>query len=290
MKKDKFISVEKKEMEEKYGKNHIRNKVLVNLITFIRSLGTVAIVPIYLTYGMLATSLTAAGFFLTDFIDGHLARKLHVQSFFGSLLDGLSDKAFGIICLLLLASINPVFLAVIGLELGIFAINYNSAKRGNNIQSSKAGKAKTALLSASIVGSYFCYAAPTIKELLNYINVSSFNTLLELNPDLLSTILAIPVIGASLYVVKDYKNKAEAHDQEREKDLNVSEELTSEVPGQMTIDEIIAKREELTHKKDQIMELKSRQEIVHDLFDTEFYLEHKDDEIKKLLYKYKGSE
>lgn len=277
-------------MEEKYGKNHIRNKVLVNLITFIRSLGTVAIVPIYLTYGMLATSLTAAGFFLTDFIDGHLARKLHVQSFFGSLLDGLSDKAFGIICLLLLASINPVFLAVIGLELGIFAINYNSAKRGNNIQSSKAGKAKTALLSASIVGSYFCYAAPTIKELLNYINVSSFNTLLELNPDLLSTILAIPVIGASLYVVKDYKNKAEAHDQEREKDLNVSEELTSEVPGQMTIDEIIAKREELTHKKDQIMELKSRQEIVHDLFDTEFYLEHKDDEIKKLLYKYKGSE
>ena len=37
--------------------------------------------------------------------------------------------------------------------------------------------------------------------------------------------------------------------------------------------------------KNKIRQLKSRKEIVHDLFDTEFYLEHKDDDIKQLLYK-----
>ena len=33
--------------------------------------------------------------------------------------------------------------------------------------------------------------------------------------------------------------------------------------------------------------LKSGREIIHDLFDTEFYLEHKDDDIKQLLYNWK---
>ena len=41
--------------------------------------------------GTLATGLAAMGFFLTDFIDGFLARKLHAQTFFGSLLDAVSE-------------------------------------------------------------------------------------------------------------------------------------------------------------------------------------------------------
>ena len=49
--------------------------------------------------------------------------------------------------------------------------------------------------------------------------------------------------------------------------------------------EIAQKREELLGQKEQLKVLKSREEILHDLFDTEFYLEHKDDKIKSLLYK-----
>ena len=45
------------------------------------------------------------------------------------------------------------------------------------------------------------------------------------------------------------------------------------------------KREKLLSQKEELKELKSRQEIFHDLFDTEFYLEHKDDRLKTLLYK-----
>ena len=281
MKKDKFIKIEKENTSaEKYGKNHKRNQILVNLITAIRSLGTIAIIPIFASCGALATGLAAMGFFLTDFIDGFLARKLNVQSFFGSLLDALSDKAFGIVCLVLLSTLNPIFLAIIGLELGIFAINYKNAQNNKNVKSSNAGKAKTLLLAATVVGSFFCYAAPTIKEVLNYVNISTFNTLLETNPDLLSSILAIPTIGASLYVAKDYMKKGQEDVPNKGKSL--VEEPT------MTLEEIEKQREKLLAQKEQIEQalvLKSKEEILHDLFDTEYYLEHKDDKIKSLLYK-----
>ncbi len=292
MEKEKFIKLEK---EEKYGKNHVRNKVLVNLITFIRSLGSIAIIPIYATLGSFAAGLATVGFFATDFIDGQLARRLHVESFFGSLLDGLSDKAFGIICLILLSTVNPIFLSVIALELGILAINYKSIERGNNAKSSIAGKAKTCLLAATIVGSFFCHAAPTVKEILNYINVTSLNSLLELNPKLLSTILAIPTIGASLYVASDYKKIATSQDvqREQEKTINKSSEIvpTDTLPDTGTEDvtislsEIEEKRKILMRQKEEVKELKSCEELIHDLFDTDFYLEHRDDGIKKLFYK-----
>ena len=64
MKKDKFIKIEKENTSaEKYGKNHKRNQILVNLITAIRSLGTIAIIPIFASCGALATGLAATGSF-----------------------------------------------------------------------------------------------------------------------------------------------------------------------------------------------------------------------------------
>lgn len=291
MKKNKFFSLEKEEISKKYGKNHIRNKILVNLVTLIRSLGSVAIVPVYLLGGALAAGIATVGFFATDFIDGFLARKLHVESFFGCLLDALSDKAFGIVCLLLLSTVNPIFLAVIGVELGIFAINYKSLQSGNNVHSSLIGKAKTFLLAGTIVGSFFAYGAPTLKEVLNYVNVTSIHTLLEINPDLLSTLLAIPTIGASLYVAKDYKKKAVSQTEAKEHGAqgeDLSLEVPTEVEQPLTISEIEEQRKELYRQKEEIKKekvRKSKEEIVHDLFDTDFYLEHRNDDIKKLLYK-----
>ena len=278
MKKEKIIKIEKKNTSaESNTKNHKRNQILVNAITAIRSLGTIAIIPIFTNFGSLTTGLAAMGFFLTDFIDGFLARKLHVQSFFGSLLDAVSDKTFGIVCLILLSTLNPIFLAIICVELGIFAINYNNAQQNENVKSSIAGKAKTLLLSATVVGSYFCYGAPNIKEVLNYINITSFNTLLEFNPDIVTTLLAIPTLGASLYVAKDYASIPKKEE---------SNELTAD--SSMSLDEINKQREKLLEQKkalEDAIELKSKEEILHDLFDTEYYLEHKDDKIKSLLYK-----
>lgn len=286
-----------KNKEEKNNNDlkHLKKKILVNCITAIRSLGSIAIIPIFFAGGSLQAGLASIGFFATDFIDGFLARHLHVQSFFGSLLDGLSDKAFGIVCLLLLGTLNPIFFAIPLIEVGILAVNYKSMERGNNAKSSIAGKAKTALLAASIAGGFFAYAAPSLKEVLNYINVYSLDTLLSQNPDLLSTILAVPTIAASLYVEKDYLDKAKKQDKEKDETLTQEAlEVLSATSNSNTtvpsIEEIEEVKKELIRKREEILELKSREEIIHDLFDTEFYLEHRDDGIKRLLYKNKGSE
>lgn len=280
------------EKDNNNNKKNKRNKILVNCITAIRSLGSAAIIPIFLNCGSLSAGIASICFFATDFIDGFLARRLHVQSFFGSLLDGLSDKAFGIVCLLLLATLNPIFLIIPAIELGILAVNYKSIKRGNNAKSSMAGKAKTFLLAATIAGGFFSYAAPSLKEVLNYINITSLDTILSKNPDILSTIFAIPTILASIYVEKDYLDKAKAQDEEREQKETTEaiSALQRESNEEPTIEEIESKKEELRKLKEEILELKSKEEITHDLFDTDFYLKHRDDGIKRLLYKNKGSE
>ena len=278
--------MEKKLIEiKKINKTHSIKKVLVNLITGVRALGTFAIWPIFKAHGGLTTALAALCIYATDFIDGQLARRLHVQSFFGSLLDSVSDKAFGIICLLILAFQNPIFWIPIFLEGAIVYTNYRSAQNGNNIQSSKAGKIKTGVLAASTIASMFAIDAPELKEVLNYINVHAMDKVLSLDPKLLTTILAIPTIAAGGYVLGDYIKKSSK--QTEAKAVKVKETKTESAIEELetSISDIKNRKAELEEEKQKIKQLKSREEIIHDLFDTEFYLEHKDDDIKQLLYK-----
>lgn len=275
----KLISIKKND------KKHTLKKVLVNSITAIRALGTLVIVPIFKSSGPFTAGLAAAGFFLTDFIDGKLARGLKVQTFFGSLLDSLSDKAFAIICLVLLALQNPIFWTIIASECAIVYANYKSAQKGNNIQSSKAGKIKTGVLGASIVGSMMCLEAPTIREMLKFTNSAALDKIFSLDPNLLTTLLAIPAISASCYVLKDYINISNKQTEAKAKKAETKEPEITSSDIEQTIAEIEAKKEELKSDKEKIRQLKSSKEILHDLFDTEFYLEHKDDDIKQLLYK-----
>lgn len=262
---------------EKKPKSNTKKKILVNIITGLRALGTIAVVPIYHAYGALTTACTVAMFFLTDMIDGQLARRLHVQSFFGSLLDGLSDKAFGIVCLFLLALENHIFFIPIILEATILAVNINSMQRGNNVQSSIAGKLKTGILAASIVGGFLCLDAPGLKEILNYIHINSFDTLLNTKPSVLSKIAALPLIASEIIVIGDYVSKAKKQDQDK------ISQLENEIA------DINVRREALLAEKENLKiknrELKSKDELLHDLFDTEFYLANKDNGIKKLLFK-----
>lgn len=277
--KKKIIGIEKK------PKSHTIKKVLVNLITGIRALGTVAIVPIFKMHGGLTTALAAMCIFATDFIDGQLARRLHVQSFFGSLLDSISDKAFGIICLVLLALQNPAFWIPIALEAGIVLTNYKSAQKGNNIQSSMAGKIKTGIIGATIVGSFLALDAPELKQLLNYVNIHAMDKVLSLDPQILTSILAIPTIAASGYVLNDYVKKSEQQTEAKaaKTEETKKEPTIAEIEAKIT--DIESQKAQLAEDKNKIKKLKSSKEILHDLFDTEFYLEHKDDDIKQLLYK-----
>ena len=219
--------------------NNLSKKIIVNIITGLRVLGGISIIFIYLFLGPFATAMVSIGIFVTDFIDGKLARLWHVQSFFGSLLDSLSDKLFGIISLIILSTINPIFVFVILGEILITYINISSLSRGNNIQSSIFGKVKTFVLAGSIIGSLFAYSK------------SIFN----LNPDIVSYCLAIAELLSSLFVAIDYARRAHYQDVKRKKNNN-------------------KKRER-----------KSKEEIIFALFDTEFYLQNKDSNIKELIYK-----
>lgn len=248
---------------KKDNKKNVIKKVFVNFITGIRAAGTIAIIPIFTNFGYFTAGLTAILFFLTDFIDGQLARRLHVQSFFGSLLDGLSDKAFGIVCLLLLSLENPMFLTIIASEIAILAVNYHSIQKGNNAKSSMQGKVKTCFLSAAIVGSLFAYGAPTLKEVLNFSKVGLLDKMLNINPNIITTCIAVPALASSLYVLYDYTKKSKEADKKRE------------FEEEKRIKEIKKERKELVDRK----------EFLYRLFNTEYYLEHKDDSIKKLLYK-----
>ena len=252
----------------------LTKKAIVNLITGVRTAGTFAIIPIYMKTGATTTALCSGAFFLTDMLDGALARSWHVQSFFGSLLDGLSDKAYAISCMALLAHENPIYLLPIGLELSILKINYGSMQRGNNVKSSILGKIKTGILALTMVDGFFLLKPEELKNILNNLNITSFDTLLNQKPSVLSNIAITPLIISELIVIGDYIAKSKKQDmlKQPEEKANLQKEKAR----------LIETKETLAAQK---LQLKNRQEIIHDLFDTEFYLENKDGGIKKLLYK-----
>lgn len=226
--------------KEQIDKRSLRRKIIVNIITGLRVVGSISIIFIYLFWGSFVTAMVSIFLFLTDFIDGKLARLWHVQSFFGSLLDGLSDKLYGIISLIILSTINPIFIFVILGELLILYINIASLQRGNNVQSSIFGKVKTFVLAGSIIGSLLIYSKP----------------LFNLNPDIVSYCLAIAELLSSVFVAIDYAKRAHNQDTRR-----------------------VSKKSNKKRVK------KNKEEILFDLFDTEFYLANKDNNIKELIYK-----
>lgn len=159
-------------------------KILVNAITLSRVVASFLIVPIYLKFGSVVTSIFAAIMLLTDTIDGKLARGLHVESFFGSLVDSLADKILGGVILFILSYISKLYLIPLILEVLIIIVNFVSMLRKNNIKTSFIGKCKTTILDVCIVLSLF----------LLY-----FNAL-----DIYISYLSIPVIISEVVVLLDY--------------------------------------------------------------------------------------
>ena len=113
-----------------------------------------------------------------------------------------------------------------------------------------------------------------LKNILNNLNITSFDTLLNQKPSVLSNIAITPLIISELIVIGDYIVKSKKQDKlkQPEEKANLKKEKAR----------LIETKENLAAQK---LQLKNRQEVIHDLFDTEFYLENKDGGIKKLLYK-----
>ncbi len=126
--------------------------------------------------------------FLTDLLDGYLARKTNQVTNFGKIMDPLADKvlvAAAMVCLTWNGVVNPwITVAILAREFTISGIRIAAAAEGNVVAASIWGKAKTmwqfiAITAALIlVDEAFAFSGKQlIIDILMYINL--FLTLLS---------------------------------------------------------------------------------------------------------------
>ena len=223
--------------------------IIVNIITFIRILGSIIMPISYFKYGIGRFALFVCFIFFTDFVDGKLSRYWKVESFLGSLLDTISDKLFALVMIAILSYEYPIVLIVLLLELAITINSLFVFSINKNVQSSKLGKVKTFVLDASISIIYIIvakeiYASNIPKTIYSFIS--------KYSSDISYTLIGI-IVGMQIVTLCDYSKKS-------------FKEIT--------------KFESLKGKK-----VKGWEEIIYMLTDRDFYINHKDKSLKELLYK-----
>ncbi len=224
--------------------------ILVNTITMTRLIGAVILPFIYYYYGASIVSIIIICLFLTDTIDGFLARKLKVSTFFGSLIDGISDKLLNFISFILLGFINIFMFLPLIIEISIIYTMYSTYRYGGNVQSSKTGKIKTIILDICVILSFILISLPLFKSKLSIINFLIINT------DIIITILSFITLTSCLITLFDYMKKNN-ETRENPKSIKIKYENKSKKPVKL---------------------------IVKELFDTKYYSEHKNESIMKQFY------
>lgn len=129
--------------------------IIINILTFIRIIGTIILIPIYNLWGGFWVSIVSMICYLTDSVDGILARKWKVSTFFGALFDGVADKLFTIINFIVLFLITPYALFPIILEISIVFVLFIKFILKLNIQSNIIGKSKVWVLAMCVVLTLF---------------------------------------------------------------------------------------------------------------------------------------
>lgn len=96
---------------------------------------------------------------LTDFLDGHIARKRNLVTDFGKLIDAIADKVLVNSVLIILAAqgfIHPIIPVVIVIrDTVVNSIKMLAASKGKVVAAIKSGKLKTACLMVGIVLTLF---------------------------------------------------------------------------------------------------------------------------------------
>lgn len=253
----------------------------VNLVTTIRMVGIFALAPIYLLYGGAALGLTNISCFLTDFIDGKMARKLNASTFFGSLYDGLADKAFLAANFAIICSITPIALIPVGLELGIMGVQYAKYKKNLNVQSNIIGKAKMWVAGVAMTLSNFLIDVESL-QFLGHNIISKISSVS--NSSLVGTTL-IPVIMAEVatlisYIMECFKQekvKENKDHQVNDQSLDMPQEDEKSKTVERTLENIAYEKEQIRNKQEELLTYKKM------LFDPDFYAEHKNEQGLKLL-------
>lgn len=98
---------------------------------------------------------------ITDYLDGYLARKYHLVTNLGKLLDPLADKLLVIGAMIMLVELNRLpgwmALVVITREIGITALRGIATEQGVVIAASQLGKYKTATQMPALIALLLYY-------------------------------------------------------------------------------------------------------------------------------------
>lgn len=129
-----------------------------NKLTVVRLVLTVGFICFMLRPDLLSAVLALAFFLLaavTDFLDGHYARKLGQVSDFGKIMDPLADKFLMLAGFYMFSRMGMVawwmFLAILAREIGVSAYRFVAMGQGRVLAAEKAGKYKTVLQIVTIV-------------------------------------------------------------------------------------------------------------------------------------------
>ncbi len=93
--------------------------IVINSITALRLIGSFMLPFLYNKYGASFTSIIIIILFLTDLIDGFLARKLNCSTFFGSIMDAFCDKLLYFSAYIILGLICNCMFAPLIIEIAI---------------------------------------------------------------------------------------------------------------------------------------------------------------------------
>ena len=161
----------------KYSVLKIVELVIVNVITMTRLVGAIILPFIYVKYGASICAIWTIVLFATDAIDGFLARTFKISTFFGSAMDGISDKLLNAISFIILGIQYNIMIPPLILELAIMSTLYSTYRFGGNIQSSKTGKIKTIILDVCVILSFTLMSLPAlnidnaiVNHLIHYTN------------------------------------------------------------------------------------------------------------------------
>ena len=169
--------------------------ILVNLITLTRFVGAFIIPFIFIKHGISITSLVILCLFLTDAIDGFLARKLKISTMFGAAMDALSDKLLSFVAFVLLGITYHILFIPFLLEASILLTNYLIYRNGGNVQTSKTGRFKTIISDILVILCFLIMSLPTLKININFINN---------NLDLLINIFTLIIVIFDINALIDY--------------------------------------------------------------------------------------
>lgn len=126
-------------------------KIFVNLLSLSRIVGAILIPIVFNNANINALIVIIIFFFISDTLDGLLARTWKVQTYGGRLLDPLGDKVLAISCILALINANYLLIILLILEILISIINVYRTLLGEKVKSSIWGKIKTWPLSITLV-------------------------------------------------------------------------------------------------------------------------------------------